>query len=65
MTVCKNCKRELTRDEIALYKRLIFRGAEDDECLCITCLADQLHVGEDVLEEKAEYFKKMGCTLFS
>lgn len=65
MTPCKNCKRELTRDEIALYRRLIFRDAESQDCLCLSCLASQLRVSEGILTEKIEHFKKMGCTLFT
>ncbi|MBQ9511416.1 MAG: hypothetical protein IJR55_06970 [Clostridia bacterium] len=64
MTPCKNCRKPLSRDEIALYKRLIYRGAEDDECICIKCLADKLNVSEAALFDKIDHFKKAGCTLF-
>lgn len=65
MTPCNNCKKPLEPDEIALYRRMIFRGAEDGECICIKCLAEKLKVSEEALYEKIEHFRKAGCTLFS
>lgn len=62
MSLCKNCKKELLNDEIAIYKRLINRGAV--EFLCIECLAKRMEVDVSDIEEKIVHFKKMGCTLF-
>lgn len=62
MINCKQCGKELLSDEIAIYKRLVHRGAE--EFLCIPCLAAHFHVSEQLVYEKIEHFKKQGCTLF-
>lgn len=62
MEVCMKCSRELTRDEIALYRRLVNRGAE--RYLCIDCLAEHLRVSVPLLEERMKFLKEMGCTLF-
>lgn len=62
MSLCKNCGRELTKDEIAIYKRMVNRGAT--EYLCITCFAKYFNVTEDVVREKIEHFRSCGCTLF-
>ena len=63
MSHCKDCKKELLNDEIAIYKRLINRGAE--EFMCIDCLAKHMEVEVSAIEEKIVQFKKMGCTLFA
>ena len=62
MARCLQCKKELTSDEIAIYRRLIFRDAE--EYMCKECLASYLGVPEEVIEARIAYFKKIGCTLF-
>lgn len=62
MSLCKNCRKELLNDEIAIYKRLVNRGAQ--EFLCINCLAKRMEVDVSDIEEKIVHFKKMGCTLF-
>lgn len=62
MSLCKNCRKELLNDEIAIYKRLINRGAV--EFLCIECLAKHMEVEVSDIKEKIVHFKKMGCTLF-
>ena len=64
MTHCKKCDKPLSHDEIALYKRMICRGAEESDCICIKCLADELKVSEAALFEKIDHFKKAGCKLF-
>lgn len=62
MSVCKNCQKSLLNDEVAIYKRLVNRGAQ--EFLCINCLAKRMEVEVSDIEEKIVHFKKMGCTLF-
>lgn len=62
MADCKKCKKMLKSDEMAIYRRLVYRDAE--ECLCKECLAQYLGVNITVIEQKIEYFKKIGCTLF-
>ena len=62
MPECKKCGRQLVHDEIALYKRLVDRKA--DTCLCLTCFAQYYGVCEGVLEDKIQFFKDAGCSLF-
>ena len=50
------------RDEVAIYRRLIHREAE--EYLCRECLAGVLGVPAEVIDSRIAYFKKIGCTLF-
>ncbi len=57
------CEKRLTLDEIAIYRRLIYRDAE--EYLCKACLAGKMRVSEKEIDEKIAHFKKIGCTLFS
>lgn len=66
MNKCINCyicgKSNLTRDEVGLNKKLISRDLSKFHC--ITCLADYLEIPVEDLEERIEYFKDSGCTLF-
>lgn len=59
---CVRCGAALSRDETALTKKLINRGAK--EFLCLPCLADRFQVPPEVLRRKIQDFKDMGCTLF-
>ena len=59
---CVKCGRRLEKDEIALTKKLINRGAENFWCL--GCLARHFEVSEEVLKAKIIEFREMGCTLF-
>lgn len=59
---CTDCARVLVRDEIALTRKLVNRGAE--RFYCLTCLAARFDVSEDVLREKIVQLREMGCTLF-
>ena len=63
MLFCMQCGNRLSSDEIAIYRRLIYRDAE--EYLCKSCLAEKMRVSEAEIERKIEHFKKIGCTLFS
>ena len=62
MANCKDCGKLLHSDEAAIYRRLIYRDAE--EYLCKECLAKYLGVSVEVIEQKIKYFKEIGCTLF-
>ena len=62
MMRCKECGRTLTKDEIALHKKISNRDAE--EFFCIDCSSRYLDVSADLLRQKIVEFKKMGCTLF-
>ncbi len=59
---CMKCSRQLTRDEIAVTKKLINRGAT--EYMCADCLAAHYEVDVSAIYERMEYFRAMGCTLF-
>lgn len=61
-SVCIQCQSPLTADERAIYRKLINRGAR--EHMCISCLAVYLDCPKELIEEKLQYFKKQGCTLF-
>ena len=62
MSRCTGCGRELTADEIALYRRLVHRAAT--EFLCLDCLSKRLGVTVEELREKIDLFRRAGCTLF-
>ncbi len=58
-----NCDKELLSDEIAIYKKLVNRGAE--RYLCIDCLAEYFKCSRKAIEDKIDYYRKSGeCTLF-
>ena len=60
--VCVSCGRPVTRDEIAVTKKLINRGAA--KFYCVPCLARYFEVKPEDIEERIRYFRQMGCTLF-
>ena len=60
---CRECGARLTRDELALSRKMINRALREGWCL--PCLARHFQVTEDVLRKKIVEFKKMGCTLFT
>lgn len=62
MLNCNECKKDLSKDEIALSKKLL--GLDANKILCLECLADYLDCTIDDLEIKIEEFKEQGCTLF-
>ena len=59
---CINCGKELTKDEIALTKKLISKKTK--QFYCLNCLADYLGTTVEALLEKIQQFKEEGCTLF-
>ena len=64
MSGCVQCGKELGQNDIGAYKKFVNRGAKDS-FLCKGCLAKQLGIPLSQLEEKIEYFKGQGCTLFA
>jgi hypothetical protein len=61
---CMRCDSPLTGDEIALYKKLVFREAE--QYLCLDCMASGLSEPREKLEKLIQYFHRTGiCTLFA
>ena len=63
--VCKKCRASLSKDETAIYRRLIYRAAASDDCLCRSCLALFLEAPVSAIDEKIAHFKAAGCTLFN
>ncbi len=60
---CSKCGAPLGPDDIAIYKKLVFRGAE--EFLCIDCLAAYFQVPREEIEKRIRYYRESGqCTLF-
>lgn len=59
---CKQCGKALKSDDIAIYRKMILRCAQ--EFLCIDCLAEYLGVSRKALEDKIEFFRQSGCSLF-
>ncbi|KJR46361.1 hypothetical protein UF75_3228 [Desulfosporosinus sp. I2] len=59
---CCECSKALTRDEIALSKKLI--GRNINEFFCIDCLAEYIDCSVEDLEVKILEFKEQGCALF-
>ncbi len=63
MAVCKVCGKTLSGDEVAVNRRMISRAAV--EFWCKDCLAKEWDCEVAQIEEKIEYFRKSGCTLFA
>ncbi len=60
---CIRCEGRLTADEIALFRKLICREAE--EYLCMDCLSRDLDTPRKRLEELVDYYHRTGvCCLF-
>ena len=59
---CFKCGAGLSRDEVGLTKKLINRGCT--AFMCFSCLAKHFQVSVDLLKEKVEQFREMGCMLF-
>lgn len=60
---CKKCGALLGGDDIASYRKLVTRNA--DEFFCIDCLAEYYNTTREVIEERIAYYRKSGeCTLF-
>ena len=55
-------KEHLTKNEIALTKKLIDRDTK--VFYCINCLAEYLEVDVEILIAKIKEFKEQGCDLF-
>ncbi len=60
---CMKCGAPLFDDDMAIHRKLIFRGAE--EFFCIDCLAKHFGCKRADVEELINYYRKSGeCTLF-
>ncbi len=60
---CRQCGASLGLDDIAIYRKLVFRAAED--FLCIGCLAEYFKCPREEIEKRIRYYRESGeCTLF-
>lgn len=59
---CIDCGRQLTKDEIALNKKLI--SLDLKEFRCLDCLSVSFDCSVEDLRIKIDEFKEQGCTLF-
>lgn len=60
--ICKDCGKELIKDEVALNRKLIDLNTK--EYLCLECMSDMFDCTVEDLETKIMEFKEQGCTLF-
>ena len=59
-----SCGSELCSDEIALYRKLVFRAAT--EYLCLDCLARECSTSREKLQGLIDYYHRTGlCCLFA
>ena len=60
---CKECGQPLLDDDIAIYRKLVYRAA--DEFLCRDCLAKQFGCTREKIDRLIAYYRESGeCTLF-
>ncbi len=62
ITICIDCGRQLTKDEMALNRKLI--SLDVKEYRCLDCLSESFGCSVEDLEIKIDEFKEQGCTLF-
>lgn len=63
MAKCKQCNANLKPDEIAIYRKLVNRGAK--EYLCIPCLSKYFKCSQEIIYDRIEKLREAGCTLFN
>lgn len=59
---CRDCGRVLSKDEVALNKKLV--SPDVQEFLCLDCMSESFDCSVSDLEIKIDEFKEQGCTLF-
>lgn len=62
MSVCAQCGRGLTFNEIGANKKFVSRHST--QYLCKSCLAVKLDVTQEEIDRKIEQFRLQGCELF-
>ncbi len=62
MARCYKCEKELTADEVGLYRKTVDRMAE--KFLCIDCLAAHFDTTAESLRQMIERLRATGCMLF-
>ena len=62
-TDCAFCAKEkLSKDEIAINKKLLPRQIE--RMMCLACMAEYFDTTEEYLKDQIDFFKRQGCELF-
>ncbi len=61
-TKCNDCGMILSKDEIALNKKLI--SVDVDIFQCLNCMSIDMGCEVDDLQTKIDEFKEQGCSLF-
>ena len=59
---CRCCNRILSKDEIAINRKLL--DVAIVKMFCVSCLASFLEVTEEDVLDKIDFFKENGCSLF-
>lgn len=60
---CRECGAPLGSDDMAIYRKLVNRGAQD--FLCISCLANRFQCPREEIEKRIRWYRESGeCTLF-
>ena len=60
--ICCDCGKNLSKDEVALSRKLI--EPDTEEFYCLPCMAEDFGCTEEDLRIKIQEFKEQGCTLF-
>ena len=60
--LCIECNKALTKDEVALNKKIIDKNTK--EFLCLDCMSESFGCEVEDLQIKIDEFKEQGCTLF-
>lgn len=61
-TLCHKCRMSISKDEVAITKRLVNRGTTT--YYCAPCLADAFGITTEDIQRCIRHYKRMGCTLF-
>lgn len=60
---CIRCGQSLRDDDIAIYRKLVYRAA--DTFLCRDCLAKEFGTTREKIDRLIQYYRESGeCTLF-
>ena len=62
IVMCIDCGRQLTKDEVALNKKMI--SLDIKEFRCLNCMSVSFECDIEDLKIKIDEFKEQGCTLF-
>lgn len=59
---CIDCGKTITKDEVALSRKLI--DPDTEELYCLSCMSENFGCTVEDLKIKIQEFKEQGCTLF-